>query len=100
MTFTDSLAPNLLRLCRPKNYGRGEPGPITDSPLLQGAYFFLRSKFSHLASSALQTYYFFFFFAVFFTTFLVAFLAMVDLFLVGLSGIGKFIFPKAFLILD
>ena len=67
----------------------------------RGAFFFLRSILSHLASSARQTYYFFFFFvAFFFTTFLVAFLAMVDLFFVGLSGIGKTIFPKAFLILD
>ena len=56
--------------------------PIAHS--CRGALFFLRTKLSHLASSALQTYYFFFFFAVFFfTTFLVAFLAMVDLFSLG-----------------
>jgi hypothetical protein len=67
--------------------GEGSQGlslSLIDSPLLQGAYFILRSTFSHLASSALQTYYFFFFdLAFFFTTFLVAFLAMVDLLSLG-----------------
>jgi hypothetical protein len=57
---------------------------LSDSPLLQGAYFILRSNLSHLASSALKTYYFFFFdLTFFFTTLLVDFLAMVDLFYLG-----------------